>query len=146
MTTTEILHHDLEAVCYHEAGHLVALLNQGGNGFIRIDEAADTTDLHNQKSRAGRVIVLQSANTDEGKRIVGIAGAIAETLLRDPYPDEDDLELTLDDDLSPTDSGLARVYTHETIETALRILRDNWDQVQHYAGCEIGKLEGADYA
>ena len=144
MTISETLNYDLENICYHEAGHLVALFDQRGDGFIRIDEAADTTDLHNQTSRTGRVIVCQGAATNEGKRIVGIAGAMSEALYRDSELNEDDAELILDEGLSPTDSEFARGYTQETIETALQILRRNWDQVRHFAECEIGKLEGGD--
>ena len=143
MTKNEIIKFDLENICFHEAGHLVALMKLGGHGFIRIDDDIDDGDLKNQSAFSGRVIICQMPETKESQRVVGLAGVLADMLNRDPELDEVDAECYLEDPncLSPTDAELSEGYTQETVITAIELLRQNWAMVEHYAECEMGKLD-----
>ncbi|MEQ6886464.1 hypothetical protein [Salicola sp. Rm-C-2C1-2] len=149
MNIDTILRHDFKNICYHEAAHLAALKYFGGDGFIRINPEPDTSDPINQSCFNGSVIVAEDAATPWHRRIVGLAGAIGEMMLHDPEMTADDFidaHAVGDSGLSPTDAEKAGEFTEIDVETTIRVLRDRWDTVEHYAHCELSKgFEGAEH-
>ena len=143
MTNSEITRHDLENVCFHEAGHLVVLHKTGGLGFIRIDDL-DDSDLMNRRAFAGRVCAYQSPPTKELNRVFSLAGYIAEIMHREPdYQEFEFIEADADGlvDLSDTDRQGANGYTEATVSMVFELLRKNWAMVEYYAMLEIAKQE-----
>lgn len=149
MNIDTILRYDFKNICYHEAAHLVVLQYHGGVGFIRIDPEPDATDPINKSCFNGQVIVMEDATTPWGRCRVGLAGAIGEMMLHDPEMTADDfidVHAVGDSGLSPTDVEKAGEFTEIDVELTIRVLRDRWDTVEHYAHCELSKgFEGGDH-
>lgn len=150
--------HDL---CFHEAGHLVALYHFGHEGHIRIKrETPDTI--------TGYVSCKRSDLIDPWKRrVVGLAGRVAnmiqwrnESAVEMDNPDDhhiDPREIAHDFmlsagigliDLSESDAELAGNFEWQDVYATAVILKHKWDAVEFYALCEIraGVLnEGGDH-
>lgn len=148
-----LLELDIYKACYHEAGHLVALLALGGEGFIRIADEPDEVDPVALSTRIGQVSVLSLPPDPEGQRVISLAGVVGESLheaARDEGNPESALDLLAEEletgevELSATDAKGAEGWTLDTLERTARLLRAHWDWVEHYALTEASKLLDVD--
>lgn len=138
MTLDEIRQRDLNRVCHHEAGHLVALTRLGGLGSITISEAENCDDL---MLYGGRCQILMPPAAERGEVLVGLAGVIAEDLMYDPCVEAQEIMEHIEESMSDSDARIASGYTQEDIERVLELLRDNWADVQLQADNQVSKWE-----
>ena len=127
---------DLLRTCYHEAGHLVALSQFGGYGCIEITENPNGNQV-DERYFSGRI---QIYNLKGDKRIIGLAGLVAELLLEDlnEIPGTFDDAILMDVmTLSETDAELAEGYSYSDIEVTFELLHKNWREVKQIAESEI---------
>ncbi len=139
MTLDEIRQHDLKVICHHEAGHLVALTQLGGLGSITINEADNCGD--DLRLYAGRCQIFMPPTVDRGEVLVGLAGVIAEELMHDQDVDAEEVSGHVEESMSDSDARMATGYTLDDIARTLRLLRDNWSDVQLHAEHQISKQE-----
>lgn len=135
---------DVCADCYHEAAHMVALEEFGGEGRIRTGRKIYSGS--DESTCTGHIQLFRGPthNLPEAWVIVGLAGVVAELLLEDWHVTSEEAVYRVETAaLSKTDAALARGYDIRQLEKTFRLLRERWQHVERYAVNEMQRLRDA---
>ena len=139
----DAIQRNFEAVCYHEAGHLVMLHHFGCMGHIRINPPdysnPDLTPF------SGYVQPVSLPDDLHARRMIALAGVAADCLRDTPDLDASELGDWLEFnvvELSDADAALAEGYQQHHLDYVVRLLRSKWQQVIDAAFWELAKWPG----
>lgn len=170
LTEEQIAMGELRNAAYHEAGHKIMFRRFGGDGDIviwkNLSRKPDETAWVGQfRIRFGPLITYEAAKRaglpapslpDNWRVLVGMAGLVAEEILRD---ETDDAEIIADSVsvrillgyASASDllmMGIKNIddleLNYEEVEQALRYLKEKWQLVQEFAEYHIAESLAAD--
>jgi hypothetical protein len=124
---------DLRRVCIHECGHMLVARHFGAIGHIRLE--LNDSGGAGERYVVGRFHLLMALVDPVGRRITGLAGAVAEHLHEQGVDAEVWMFglLKYATCLSETDADFAGDYSREDVEACVALLRQLWPQVTQEA-------------
>ena len=135
----------LSAACIRAHGQALIAKALGHSGSPGVVPIADPTTKH-ERAWQGRFALYIEPLDAEHRRLIGVAGAVAEVMSHTYDPDPDDLMVDLCDgwvELSPVEQKLAAGYTRVDIVKCIVVLQGHWDTVREAAAKEIYSLGGS---
>lgn len=139
MTREELSAFDLRNAAYHEAGHVVVARRLGYLAYAVVFQNPIPTHEIGPLGAGfwrGRTYRVPAAHPAH-RRMIGLAGQVAELLL----DDDDDLEAwdVMDhledeaDTVSETDRMTMDSHTYEDVERTVALVREAWPEIESYA-------------
>ena len=128
--------HDLRRACLHEGAHCIVARYFGIQAHAHV-EPTGTDDPMNYKAWVGRTSLFMIADACQ-RRLIGLAGTVAEELDCNPNADAIDLFDSLESGtifLSDTDSNLVGPYTDDDVAQCMALVRELWHLILNE--CEL---------
>lgn len=131
-TDSEARLRDLRLVLHHENAHLHVARAAGLWGRVEIHHNPNGGAEEKHWTGQFQLFGQLEARQWRARRMIGLAGSVAELLLNDPQTDEYTLADYLEADpaaLSDTDRSLAGDFTVQDVRRTLSIVRRLWPQI-----------------
>lgn len=139
MALAEVRARDLRLVCLHEFAHQEVARHFGFEGHVRVHD--NPSGGFDERFFGGRFFLLDLFGKADprAKRLIALAGKVAETLDDDPDLEGWELIEWLDygiESLSDSDAVLAEAFDEQDIDECIAIVLSVWHEIERHAAFE----------